>query len=155
MGLDPYSLQLSLPAGEAVARWLRDRYPQNTAKLVARDTGMDVRTVENVLAGHLSGPTITKLIMTYRSGLGLALLAAIMGQSVEQDIERELREIADERRQLDKADDDLRARYAALRARGSADGGRLRLVHPQDAGAGRQDGRAGRGVGAGPTGGRP
>lgn len=143
MGLDPDKLQLSLSAGEAVARWLKDRHPHNTAKLVARDTGMDPRTVENILGGHLSGPNLTRLIVAYRSRFVLQVAAAVMGQDVEDDITRELQEIADERRQLDEMEAGLRARHGALRARGAVDRGGLRLVHPQDGDARREVRRKG------------
>lgn len=143
MGLRPDELQLSLSAGEAVARWVKDRHPQNTAKLVARDTGMDPRTVENVLAGHLSGATLTRLILAYRSRFVLHVAAAVMGEDIEDDITRELQEIADERRQLDEMEAGLRARRGALRAGGAVDRGGLRLVHPQDGDARREVRREG------------
>ncbi len=148
VGLDPYALQLSLPAGEAVARWLKNRHPQHTAKRVAQETGLDPRTVENILAGHLSGSTITTLIVTYRSPFLLNWGAAVMGASVEDDITRELEEIADERRCLDDMEASTRALRGTLRARGAVDGGGLRLVHPQERDAGRDHRRQGRGLGS-------
>lgn len=130
MGLDPYELQLPLAAGEAVARWLKHRHPVNTAKLVAKDTGLDPRTVENILDGHLSGPTITRLLKAYRFALGMPFLCAVLGETYEQSITRELESVANDRRELDEREQSLRASYARLHARSTVDGGALRLVHP-------------------------
>lgn len=143
MGLDPHELQLSLNAGEAVSRWLKHRHPANTAKLVARDTGLDPRTVENILEGHLSGTTLTKLLLAYRYGLGMTVMAAVLGETYEDSITRELEDIANDRRELDAHETRLRGRYARLRARRSVDPGGLRLVHPEDADPGRADRRVG------------
>lgn len=138
MGLDPYELQLSLPAGEAVARFLRHRHPKNTAKSVARDANMDPRTVENVLDGHLSGPVLTKLLLAYGWEMGAPLIAAIVGETYEQSITRELEGIAHERRELEDREQRLRGSYARLRARSAVGPGGLRLVAPEDRDAGRK-----------------
>jgi pimeloyl-ACP methyl ester carboxylesterase len=123
-------LQLSLSAGEAVARWLKHRHPEHTAKLVAKDAGLDPRTVENILEGHLSGPTYTKLLRAYRFPLGMTVLAAVLGETYEDCITRELEDIAHDRRELDASEAHLRNSYARLRARRSVDPGGLRLVSP-------------------------
>lgn len=132
MGLEPYDLQLSLPAGEAVARWLKHHHPMHTAKLVARDTGLDPRTVENILDGHISGATLTKLILAYRFAFGLTILEAVLGETYAESLEHELEDIAHERRELDTREEDLRGSWARLRARSAVDGLGLRLV-PQEA----------------------
>jgi len=143
MGTDPERLQLSATLGEATAKWLRHRYPNNTAKMVARDTATDPRTAENIIAGHLSATTLTKLIRAYGWAFLAAVGAATVGETYENAINRELEEIADERRRLDENETRLRARYAGLRARSAVDGGGLRLVHPEDPDASREDRRAG------------
>ncbi len=131
MGLGPYDLQLSLPAGDAVARWLRHRHPMHTAKMVARDTGLDPKTVENILAGHLSGATLTKLILAYRFAFGLTVLEAVLGETYAEALENELEDIAHERRELDAKENALRGDWARLRARRSVDNRGLRLVPPE------------------------
>lgn len=143
MGFDPYELQLSLSAGEAVARWLKHRHPANTAKLVAKDAGLDPRTVENILQGHLSGSTLTALLKAYRFGLGMTVMAAVLGETYEDSIARELEEIAHDRRQLEADEARLRSAHARLRARRSVDPGGLRLVHPEDSYPSREDRRIG------------
>jgi hypothetical protein len=149
MGLSPYELHLSLPAGEAVARYLKHKYPENTAKLVAKDTGLDPRTVENVLDKHLSGPTLTKLVRAYGLDFGFAVLSAIMGESIEQAAQREIEEIADARRGLEAREASVRGRYAALRAVRAVEPRGLRLV-PEDCPGARGERRAvNRGMGSG------
>lgn len=138
MGFDPDCLHLTIPAGEAVARWLKREHPQNTAKLVARKAGMDPRSVENILEGHLSGPNLTRLLRAYGWSLLATVGAAVIGETYENSLHRELEDIAHERRGLEEREERLRGSWARLRARRSVDGDRLRLVHPEDADAGGQ-----------------
>lgn len=132
MGLDPQELQLSLTAGEAVAKWLRHRHPTNTAKIVARDLGVDPRTAENLLSGHLSGPTITRLFRAYGWRFIAVVGAATVGETYEASIERELREIAHERRDIEEREQRLRQAYARVHTRRTVDPGGLRLVREED-----------------------
>lgn len=132
MGHDPQLLQLPLTVGEAVGRWLKHQHPNNTAKQVARDVGVDPRTAENLLAGHLSALTFTKLVRAYGWPFLATVGAASIGETYEQSINRELEAIDRERQRLDEMEARARASWAAVRARGSVDGGGLRLVHPED-----------------------
>lgn len=141
MGLDPYELQLSLSAGEAVARFLRFKHPANTAKLVARDAGIDPRTVENILDGHISGTTLTKLLVAYDWEFGGVMVSAVVGETYEQSITRELEGIAHERREIEVREQRLRGAYARVHARRAVDPGGLRLVHPEDRDTRRPDRR--------------
>lgn len=131
MGFNP-QLLLTANLGEAVADWLKTEHPANTAKAIARKADMDVRTAENVLQGHLSGNTITRLIRAYSWRFIASVGAAVIGESYEQYIHTELAEIADERARLDDQEAALRGRYARLRARSALDRGGLRLVHQED-----------------------
>lgn len=150
MGLDPYELHLSLQAGDAVARWLKNEHPEHTAKNVARKAGLDPRTVENILDRHLSGPTLTKLLLAYGWRFGSQVLTAVLGETYEQSIERELQEIADARAQLDDAERRARDSWARARARGSVDRGGLRLVAESDGDTGGEVGGERRSLGAQP-----
>lgn len=132
MGFLPHELQLPLSVGEAVSRWLKNHHPNNTAKLVARDVGVDPRTAENLLAGHLSATTFTKLVRAYGWPFLATVGAASIGETYEQSIHRELEEIDRERQRLDEMEARARGSWAAVRARSSVDGGGLRLVHPAD-----------------------
>lgn len=146
MGLEPYELPLPLELGDAVSRWLVNRYPTNTDKLVARDARnrgatLDPRTVENIRAGHLSGRTLSALLKTYGWPFGRQVLAAVIGETIEQSIERELKDITDDWRDLEDRERELRQRYARIRARGAVGAGGLRLVPPPDADPVREDRR--------------
>jgi hypothetical protein len=136
MGYDPQKLRLTASLGEAVSKWLKHRYPQHTAKTVARDTGLDTRTAENLLQGHVSSVSLTKLIGRYGWSFLTAVGAAVIGETYESSITRELEEIADDWRELEAREARLRGSYARLRARSAVDRGGLRLVHPEDADAG-------------------
>jgi hypothetical protein len=125
---DPQLLRLSVSLGEAVSKWLKHRHPQDAAKSVARLAGVDIRTAENLLAGHLSATTLTRLIRAYGWPFLAQVGAATIGETYENSIERELREIADERRRVEEAERDARARWSRVLARRSVDGGGLRLV---------------------------
>jgi hypothetical protein len=132
MGHDPYKLQLSPAMGEAVSKWLKHLHPTNTAKMVARDAGLDTRTAENILDEHLSGVTFTKLLRAYGWRFLTAVGAAVIGETYENSINRELEEIAHDRRELEAREASLRNSYARLRARSSLDPGGLRLVSEKD-----------------------
>lgn len=132
MGLQPYTLPLTAQMGEAVSKWLKHRHPRDTAKLIAREVGADPKTVENILAGHLSAASLTRLIRAYGWPFLAAIGAATIGETHDQWINRELEEIADERRRLDEMEAGLRGSWARARARRSVDAGGLRLVTPED-----------------------
>lgn len=138
MGFDPQELHLSLSVGEAVGRWLKHRHPINTAKEVARAAGVDPRTAENILAGHLSANTFTRLCRAYGWAFLAAVGAATIGEAYEDAINRELEEIANERRDIEARERRLRGSYARLHTRRTVDPGGLRLVHPADEPADRE-----------------
>lgn len=88
MGLHPHNRSDASCLGLAVARALARRHPVHTAKMIARElssTGTEctVRTAENILQGHLSARTLTRLVDAY--GLGLLLEAAGLRQGMTLD----------------------------------------------------------------------
>lgn len=141
MGFGPHELRLSATAAEAVSKWLRHRHPANTAKKVAKDTGADPRTAENMIAGHLSAATFTRLLRAYGWPFLAAIGAAVIGESYEDSIHREIGAIANERRDLEEREARLRGAYARVRVRGTVDAGHLRLVPEKDPDARREVGR--------------
>lgn len=147
MARDPYTLQLSPHVGEAVSRYLKYRHPANTAKLVARQAGIDPRTADNILDGHLSATTCTKLFVAYGWDLISCIGTAVTGVTYEQSINNELEAIAHARRELDEAEGRSRAAWEALRARRSVGDSGLRLVPEIDTDPVRPDRSEGRGVG--------
>lgn len=92
MGLYPHNRSEVSCFGLAVAQVLERRHPVHTAKMVARTlsasgTECTVRTAENILQGHLSARTITRLVEGYGLGLLLEAWSAMTGQSLEDFIE--------------------------------------------------------------------
>lgn len=98
--------------GMAVARELARRHPTYTAKMVARtlsDQGAEctVKTAENILAGHLSARTITRLTLAYGLGLLIDAGATVTGKTLREHI---IEQSAAARRDAERArelEDDL------------------------------------------------
>lgn len=109
--------------GLAVARELERRHPVHTAKMVARDLSAQgvectVRTAENILSGHLSARTLTRLVEAYGLGLLIEAGASVTGQTLEQFI----RESAEDARRERAAAGERWRRQSALV-------GELRALH--------------------------
>lgn len=91
--------------GLAVAAALRARYPFHTAKLIAGDLDCTVKTAENLLGGHLSAKTMTRIALVYGYDLITEALATLTGRSLrdwliekQERAERETRQWESERR---------------------------------------------------------
>jgi hypothetical protein len=121
MGLVPHVRSEVTDFGLAVARELARRHPVHTAKMVARrlsETGPEctIRTAENILAGHLSARTITRLTLAYGLGLLIDAGAAVTGKTLRQHIEEQVgqaRRDAARARALERELIDLEERLAA------------------------------------------
>jgi hypothetical protein len=79
MGLHPHNRSAVSCFGLAMARALTRRHPVHGAKMIARELSAagsecTIRTAENILQGHLSARTLTRLMQAY--GIGLFLEAA-------------------------------------------------------------------------------
>lgn len=91
--------------GWAVAQELIRRHPVHTAKMIARtlsDQGAEctVKTAENILQGHLSARTITRLTLAYGLGLLIDAGAAVTGKTLREHI---IEQSTAARRDADKA----------------------------------------------------
>lgn len=102
--------------GEALAKMVRIRWPQNTAKQVARAWDLDPTTATNVTKGHSSERTITKAIKAEGWPLLEALGKAMTGQSYHEWEEARLQRIIEEAKGAEAKIELLRARSRALRA---------------------------------------
>ena len=97
MGFLPVDRQLlDLSIGEAVAVMVRQRYPRDTAKLIARAWNIDAATAANVVKGHCSERSLTKAIRAEGWAFVQALGATITGETYEQFEERRLTQIIQE-----------------------------------------------------------
>jgi hypothetical protein len=115
MGSVPHDCSQTTDIGLAVAGLLKKKHPICTAKFVARDLsrlGADctIKTAENILAGKLSGKSITRLTLAYGLGFLIDAGAQITGQSLKTYIETQASRAREEHAQwealLNKAEND-------------------------------------------------
>lgn len=111
--------------GEHLAKFVRTKWPRNTAKAVERAWDIDPQTSANLLRGKASERTISKAIKSEGWPLLRALGEAMTGQSYEQFLEslvheqERIRERAEARRDHVRA---LEARAASLLDAGDGKG---------------------------------
>ncbi len=94
MGSFPHDCTDASLFGAAVAGELKRRYPHNTAKMVATDLSRlgaecTIKTAENILAGKLSGKSITRLTLAYGLGFLIDAGAQVTGQTLATYIENQ------------------------------------------------------------------
>ena len=85
MGALPHELETSC-FGHAVARRLAGMHPVHTAKHVAQRLECSPKTAENILAGHLSARSITRITRAYGLGFLIDVGAAVTGTSLRDHI---------------------------------------------------------------------
>jgi len=88
--------------GRAIAEALRKRHPFHTAKLVATDLDCTKKAAENLLAGHLSARSITRVVQVYGWALIIEATTSARGQSLEDYIEELQVEILDRQRRINE-----------------------------------------------------
>lgn len=82
--------------GETLAQMVRNRWPHNTAKHVARAWDLDPTTAKNLTKGHASERTLTKAIRAEGFELLDALGHALTGQTHHEWEEQKLNRIIEE-----------------------------------------------------------
>ena len=102
LGLDHQLSHDDTAFGRAVAVALSDRHPVNTTGHVAQQLRCTKKAAENILAGHLSARTITRLVKAYGLGLIIDAGAAVTGQSLRAYI---LSQAEEARRDARRAED--------------------------------------------------
>lgn len=112
--------------GRAVAALIAARHPVHTAKHLAQALSLDgsdctIRTAENILAGHLSARTITRLTRAYGMGLLIEAGAAVTGDSLASYITRQAEDARRERERWEAEEQELEG--LATRARAVRSGG--------------------------------
>lgn len=133
---------------EGLAVYARRHWRTNTAKQAAKAWGLPHATAANLLKGHASDATVTRVLRAGGWRLASAVVGAVIGHSYDDFLNTELEAIADERARIEQQDRDLRARWSAVQARRAVDAGVLVLVPPQDGGRASEDRRGRGGVGA-------
>lgn len=100
---------------EALAAFLGQRH--STAKQIARATGIDPSTAENLRKGHLSVTTLEKVLSVEGRGLWERLGDELFGETFHEYEERRLRTIIQEAEDARENLVRLRARAAAVESR--------------------------------------
>lgn len=72
--------------GREIGAALKRRYPHHTAKLVAADMKSTVKAAENLLDGHLSARSATRLIEAYGPGFMAEAVMAAAGTTLKNHI---------------------------------------------------------------------
>lgn len=106
--------------GELLAQLVRDRWPRNTAKHVARAWNIDTATATNLVRGHASERTITKALRAEGWEILEVLGFALTGLSHDEWLEQKLCKIIEEAERAQEGIRSLRARRDRLEARAAA-----------------------------------
>lgn len=133
MHLDGQLLPFSRDLREALAIYARRTWPLNTSVHAAKAWGVPKSTAANVLKGHASDATVTKIIRAGGWALALPVIGAVIGEPVHVFFRDQMRQAA---KDAERAQEHERIAEAAYR----------RLA--DDAASARQDRRKGRGAGA-------
>lgn len=72
--------------GQAVSAKLREAYPHHTAKQIAGALRCTIKAAENILNGHLSARSITRLTVAYGPLFIADAAAAVVGSNLRQII---------------------------------------------------------------------
>ena len=88
MGLESQACRPSGFTAELAAA-LKRRHPFHTTKLVSQDLGSTLKAAENLLAGHLSGPMLSRLIGAYGPSIIIEAGLGAAGTSLDQFIRDE------------------------------------------------------------------
>lgn len=75
--------EIATSFGMAVAAQIRRRHRYHTAKTLAQDLGIELKTAENILRGHLSSRTMTLIVMAYGPGPVIEAAASVAGHTLE------------------------------------------------------------------------
>lgn len=108
---------------EAISLYARRKWPINTSGHAAKAWKIDKATAANLLKGHASDATITRILRAGGWSMATAVVGAVIGHSLEDHINREIKEVARERDEfaarearLVRVESHLRARTAQRRS---------------------------------------
>lgn len=91
MSLDGQNLPFARDFREALALYARRTWPLNTSVHAAKAWGIDKTTAKNLLKGHASDATITRVLRSGGWAIALPVLGAVIGHSAEQFLQDERR----------------------------------------------------------------
>ena len=84
------NLPFSRDLREALSIYARRTWPRDTAKAAAREWGLSSTTAANLLKGHASDATVTRVLRAGGWRLASAVVGAVIGQSYDDFIHSEL-----------------------------------------------------------------
>lgn len=96
MNLDGHLLPFARDLREALAVYARRTWPVNTSGHAAKAWGLPKATAANLLKGHASDATVTKIIRSGGWGLALPVIGAVIGEPVHAFFREQMRLAAKE-----------------------------------------------------------
>ncbi len=109
MTLEGQLLPFARDFREALAIYARRTWPLNTSVHAAKAWGIDKTTAKNLLKGHASDATITRVLRAGGWAMALPVIGAVIGHSAEQFLEDERRKHVELARRNGALVTDLRA----------------------------------------------
>jgi hypothetical protein len=94
MDLGGQNLPFSRDLREALGIYARRTWPLNTSVHAAKAWGLSKSTAANVLKGHASDATITKIIQAGGWGLALPVIGAVIGEPVHAFFRSQMQQAA-------------------------------------------------------------
>lgn len=143
MDLGGQLLPFSRDLREALAIYARRTWPLNTSVHASKAWGVPKTTVANLLKGHASDATVTRIIRSGGWALALPVIGAVIGEPVHEFFREQMRQAAKDAERAQLHEHLASAAYGRL-ARDPAASGEDR---GQGRGAGTVGAEASRGVG--------
>lgn len=99
---------------EALANYARRTWPTNTSGHMAKAWGISKDTAKNILKGHASDATVTRIIRAGGWALVLPVMGAVIGQPVDAFFRQQLKVAAREAERAVEHEELARAAYRRL-----------------------------------------
>ena len=123
MTLDGQMLPFSRDLREALAIYARRRWPVNTSGHAAKTWGIPKSTAVNLLKGHASDATVTRIIRAGGWELALPVIGAVIGQPVHSFFREQMRQAAHEAEKAQHHERLAQAAYGRLAGPAADPGG--------------------------------
>jgi len=114
MDLDGQVLPFSRDLREALAIYARRTWPVNTSGHAAKAWGLPKSTAANLLKGHASDATVTKIIRAGGWALALPVIGAVIGEPVHVFFREQMRQAAKDAERAKHHEELAQAAYRRL-----------------------------------------
>jgi hypothetical protein len=137
MHLDGQLLPFSRDLREALAIYARRTWPTNTSGHAAKAWGIPKSTAANLLKGHASDATVTKIIRAGGWALALPVIGAVIGEPVHVFFRDQMRQAAKDAERARHHEELAQAAYRRLSdpsadpGEGRREGGRAGALGPE------------------------